>query len=99
MVQIQPIQIWSNGAIKTAMYLNLSCVNDNLKDQATFYYSLLDINLTILADGNLQMIEPDYTQYTTNKDSNAYAYEWAALNLNLIIVNYELGASTKSDKE
>lgn len=99
MVQIQPIQIWTSGTIKTAMYLNLSCVFDNLKDQASFYYSLLDINLTILADGNLQMIEPDYTQYITNKDSNAYAYNWAAQNLNLIIVNYELGTSIKRDQE
>jgi hypothetical protein len=99
MVQIQPVQIWNNGTIKTAMYLNLNCVFDNLKNTANFYYFLLDINLSIIADGNLQMIEPNYTQYITNKDSNAYAYNWAAENLNLTIINYEFGTSTKSDKE
>jgi hypothetical protein len=98
MVQIQPIQIWVNGIIKTAMFLNLSCVYDNLKDQANFYYSLLDENLTILADGNLTMKEPDYTLYSTSTDSNAFAYNWAAENLNLTIINYGNETSVASVK-
>jgi len=96
MVQIQPISIWNNGTIKTAMYLNLSCVFDNLKDTANFYYSLLDINLNSIADGSLQMNEPVYTTYVTSQESNIFAYNWAAENLNLIIENYELRTSFES---
>jgi hypothetical protein len=89
MVQIQPISIWNNGQIKTAIFLNLQSVFDNLKDSATFYYQLLSEDQSVLADGNLQMVDPDYTNYSTSLDSNKFAYDWAAQNLNLIIVNYE----------
>ena len=88
MVQIQQIPIWNNGQIKQAIYLNLACVYDNLKDTATFYYTLLSEDLIILADGNLQMNDPEYSQYSSSTDSNLFAYEWAAHQLNLTIINY-----------
>jgi hypothetical protein len=82
MKTIQPISIWVNGAIDTATVFNLTCINDNLFDSAIFYYELKDNTFITIADGNLTMVEPDYTaDWTTN---NA-AYLWAATKLNLDI--------------
>jgi len=88
MVQIEPIKIWSNGKTTSAVFFELQSVFDNLKDTATFYYKLLSAELVTLADGNLTIIDPDYTLYSTSTDSNAFAYEWAALQLNLTIINF-----------
>lgn len=41
MVPIQPVQVWFNGVEMQANRLNLYVINDNLKDSATFFYSLL----------------------------------------------------------
>lgn len=38
---IEPVQVWFNGVEMEANRLNLYVINDNLKDSATFYYSLL----------------------------------------------------------
>lgn len=38
---IQPVQVWFNGEEMEANRLNLYVINDNLKDSATFFYSLL----------------------------------------------------------
>jgi hypothetical protein len=83
MKTIQPIQIWVNGKIVSATIFSLNCIFDNLLNSANFYYQLLDSNLLKVADGNLTMIEPDYTaDWTTN---NA-AYLWAATKLSLDII-------------
>lgn len=82
MKTIQPISIWVNGKNDSATILNLTCVNDNLYNNATFYFQLLDATLASISSGNLTMIEPDYTSdWTTN---NA-AYLWAATQLGLTI--------------
>ena len=86
MKTIQPVSIWYNGVTDTATIFNLICINDNLKDSATFYYQLLDANLIQLAQGNLTMGLPDYT---TDWVTNDAAYNWAAAQLNLTITgNY-----------
>ena len=41
MVPIQPVSVWFNGVEMQANRLNLYVINDNLKDTASFYYSLL----------------------------------------------------------
>jgi hypothetical protein len=41
MKPIQPVSVWFNGVEMQANRLNLYIVNDNLKDTAQFYYSLL----------------------------------------------------------
>ena len=98
MVQIQPQQIWINGISKTAIYLNLCCVYDNLSDTATFYYQLLTAENISLTDGNLQMNDQDYTNYTTSLDSNKYAYYWSAEKLNLQIINYDTPTSNANSE-
>jgi hypothetical protein len=82
MKTIQPINIWINGKNDSATIFNLTCINDNLFDSAVFYYELKDSAFITIADGNLTMVEPDYTSDWTTNNS---AYLWAATALNLDI--------------
>jgi len=86
MKQIQPVSIWYNGQIVEAIIFNLTSINDNLIDSATFYWQLFDASNIQVAQGNLTMNEPDYTNYSSNADSNTYAYQWGATQLNLTLV-------------
>jgi len=90
MKQIQPVSIWYNGSFTNANIFNLYVINDNLSTSATFYYALysgtIDELGTKLAEGNLVMEGFDYEAFTTSPDSNAYAYQWGATQLNLTII-------------
>ena len=86
MKQIQPIQIWVNGADQTATLFNLIIINDNLTNSATFYWQLLDADAVKLADGNLTMGEPDYDVWGSTADVNQAAYDWAASKLSITLV-------------
>jgi hypothetical protein len=81
MKQIQPISIWDNGTNQSASILNAYCINDNLSTSATFYYSLLSDSMQQLAQGNLSMSGEVYDAWQTND----YAYDWVATQLNLTI--------------
>ena len=82
MKNIQPINIWINGQSKEATQLNAYVVNDNLKDSATFYYSLLTIDNLMISEGNIQMSGSDYNGWLTNE----YAYDFIANKLGLTII-------------
>ena len=82
MKTIEPISIWYNGTTDSATIFNLTCINDNLFNSATFYYELKDSEFITIADGNLIMSLPDYT---TDWTTNSSAYLWAATKLNLVI--------------
>ena len=90
MKQIQPVSIWYNGSFTNANIFNLYVINDNLSTSATFYYALFSGTInelgTKLAEGNLVMEGFDYEAFTTSPDSNAYAYQWGATQLNLTII-------------
>jgi hypothetical protein len=81
MKNITPISIWDNGTNQEASILNAYCINDNLSTSATFYYSLLSDSLQQLAQGNLSMSGEVYDAWQTND----YAYDWVATQLNLTI--------------
>jgi hypothetical protein len=85
MKQIQPIQIWVNGADQTATLFSLIIINDNLSNSATFYWQLLDADASKLADGNLTMGEPDYDMWGLSSDVNDWAYAWASGELNITL--------------
>jgi len=86
MKQIQPIQIWVNGADQTATLFSLIIINDNLTNSATFYWQLLDADAVKLTDGNLTINEPDYDVWGSTSDVNQAAYDWAASKLNITLV-------------
>ncbi len=89
MKTIEAVKVWNNGAEVEATLLNLTCMNDNLKDNASFNYQLLKENQSgglymptqVLVGGSLSMSGADYDAWETND----YAYEWASKKLNLVI--------------
>ena len=92
MKDIQPIQIWKNGAIKTASVLNATIINDNLSSSCTFYWQLKEaesvvdeqpIAVEILADGNVTMSGDDYDNWD---GSNDYAFVYIANQINVTII-------------
>jgi len=86
MKQIQPVSIWYNGQIFQATILNMTSISDNLSTQATFYYQLyVNPNFQVV-DASISMEGDDYITYSTSSDSNAYAYQWGATQLNLTLV-------------
>lgn len=86
MKEIQPVSIWYNGQIVSATILNLISNIDNLSTTANFYYQLYSSENVQLASGYIDMIGEDYITYSSSPDSNAYAYQWAATQLNLTLV-------------
>jgi hypothetical protein len=66
----------------TATILNAYCINDNLKDSATFYYALLSDTQAQLSQGNLTMTGQDYADWVTNE----YAYNWVASQIDVTII-------------
>tara|TARA_R110000868_G_scaffold362028_5_gene624087 strand:+ start:253 stop:546 length:294 start_codon:yes stop_codon:yes gene_type:complete len=97
MKSIQPISIWVNGQNKTANFINVSIIGDNLKDNATFYYELLeqphpegDEQIThmseVFATGNVALVGDDYTNWGTSTDVNQDAYNIVASKLGLTLI-------------
>jgi hypothetical protein len=86
MKTIQPISIWYNGEMVQATIFNMASVNDNLINTAIFYYQLFSSANIQIAQGNLTMEGFDYQAYSTSPDSNNYAYQWGATQLNLTII-------------
>jgi hypothetical protein len=86
MKQIQPVGIWYNGTIIQATIFNLTSVNDNLSSECTFLYQLYSADNIQLINGNITMTGFDYEAYSTSPDSNSYAYQWGATQLNLTLV-------------
>jgi hypothetical protein len=82
MKQIESIPMWDNGKVQEATILNAFVVNDNLSNSATFYYTLSSEGMQQLTQGNLTMQGQDYDDWQTNE----YAYDWIAEQLNLTIV-------------
>ena len=81
MKTINPISIYYNGQMINAVVLNTYCVNDNLSSEAKFYFALYSSEFVILSQGNLLMTGADYTAYETNQ----YAWDWVAQQLNVTI--------------
>lgn len=91
MKQIQPVTIWSNGQEVQANGLNAYVISDNLSNQAVFYYAVGNIvynlapaapPLNVISSGQLTMTGQDYIDYQTNQ----YAWDWVASQLNLTII-------------
>ena len=79
MKTIQPVVFPLN--LGTATLLNAYCINDNLSNAATFYYSLLSDSQSQLQQGNLTMTGEDYLGWATNE----YAYNWVATQIDVTI--------------
>jgi hypothetical protein len=86
MKTIENVSIWDNGTIQQASILNTYASNVILNTSATFQYALftesVDGNLAVqIAQGYLTMTGDAYTKWQTDN----YAWDWVAEQLNLII--------------
>ena len=79
MKTIEPVVFPLN--LGTASLLNAYCINDNLSNAATFYYSLLSDTQSQLQQGNLTMTGENYLGWVTND----YAYNWVATQIDVTI--------------
>jgi hypothetical protein len=90
-MKIQPITSWQNGTEKEANDFNLETSFDNLKDQATFKYTIseMDVDNVIiytLVNGSLNIEGAEYITWSSSTDANQWAYDWAAGQLNLVLI-------------
>lgn len=96
MKTIQPVTVWYNGQEVQATVLNAYAQNDNLINSATFQYQLFEQVNTPVPGPSTTGIVSVATNYLTmsgeayaNWDTNDYAYDWIAQQLNLTITgNY-----------
>jgi len=93
MKQIQPIQIWKDGKLITANYLDLSIVHDNLQDIAVFLYRLCrytvqgeDQSLETVIEGNQAISGQEYQNWGTTEDANEEAYTIITNKLNIQLI-------------
>jgi hypothetical protein len=92
MREIQPIQIWKNGEVKTASILDAQIINDNLESNCTFYWQLKEADSVVdeqtisgqtLADGNASLSGEDYDNWD---GSNDYAFSYIAQQINVVLI-------------
>jgi hypothetical protein len=82
MKEIQPIQIWKNGEVKTASILDAQIISDNLQSDCTFYWMLKEDD-NVLADGNVNLSGDDYKNWDGDKN---YAFEYIAQQINVVLL-------------
>jgi hypothetical protein len=94
MANIQPISTWYQGAEHQANVFTLYSTGDNLLDSATFKYQLIELIVIspeeqtsqTLLSAELSINGADYEQWDAEVDANAWIYNWAASQLNLVII-------------
>jgi hypothetical protein len=94
MAQIQPITTWFKGEEHQANIFSLYSTGDNLIDSATFQYQLIELIIIspdeqssqTLIMGQLAINGADYAQWDAEVDANAWIYQWAADQLNLVLI-------------
>ena len=89
--QISPVNVWVNGQVKVAEYLDAYGINVVLFTNGAFFWSLStkvvdaegnDVPGEQIAQGNLQMTTEEYQLWQEDE----YAIEWVAAQLNLTII-------------
>lgn len=86
MRDIQPLDIWSNGDVKTAVTLSLYISYDDLSTQAALIYKLLDVDGLPIYEGQVLFTGQEYIDWGSSGDSNNEAYVLAANHLNLVLI-------------
>ena len=89
--KISPVNIWVNGEVKVAEFLDSYGIGLTLGVSARFYYSLstkvvdaegIETPGQIVTSGNLDMVGEDYQAW----EQDEYAWDWVADKLNLVIL-------------
>lgn len=94
MAKIQDQSVWYQGEIHQANVFSLYSDGDNLIDTANFQYQLIEEIIIspeesksqVLIIGRLCITGADYGQWDAEIDANAWIYQWAADQLNLVLI-------------
>jgi len=92
MKQIEPIQIWTNGTLKTAEFLQVTGINDNYESSATNYWALFtkvdDAAGEQVAQSNTTIQGEDYVNWGDQPAMaiNEWIYNWVASQINVVIL-------------
>ena len=97
MKQIESVQIWTNGTLKTAEFLQVTGINDNYESSATNYFALftkvtdtegVESAGEQVAQGNLTISGADYIEWgdVPAMSVNAWIYDWTAEQINVVIL-------------
>ena len=95
--QISPVNVWVNGEVKVAEYLQVTGINDNYESSATNYWQMFTMNVDAegvesqgeqVAAGNLTISGEEYVAWGDQPamQINAWIYQWVADKLNLVIL-------------
>lgn len=99
MKNIQAVDIWKDGELKSATILRMYISYDDLMHTATFQYQLCDDALCSIADGSLNISGDAYSSWGDSGDSNTEAYTYGAAQLNLIITGEYIPPSVEAIDE
>ena len=89
--KISPVNVWVNGEVKVAEFLDSYGIGVTLGVSARFFYSLstkvvdaegVESPGEQVTTGNLDMVGQDYQDWQQDE----YAWEWVANQLNLVIL-------------
>ena len=90
---IQPVQIWTNGTAATGNYIDARIVNDNLSDNAQFYWQISNVSGSgdnevkqSLTQGNTSINGADYETWSEAAEVNLAAYQYICEQLNLTLI-------------
>jgi hypothetical protein len=92
MKQIEAVQIWTNGVLKTAEFLQVIGINDNYESSATNFWQLFtkvdDAAGEQIAQGNTTISGQDYIDWGDQPamSVNAWIYDWVAEQINVVIL-------------
>lgn len=95
-MNIETIEIWKDGQVKSASAFTLKSIDDDLASSATFYYQLMTSDVVgddgisqlgeVLSTGNLTISGQEYQDWGSDSDVNLWIYNWAADQLGLTII-------------
>ena len=92
-MKIQPITTWFNGEPQTASNFTLRSIADDFTTSAVLYYELQkeivdgdSVSYENLVTANLDINGADYQEWSVEPDANTWIYNWAANQLNLVLI-------------
>jgi hypothetical protein len=96
-MKIQSVMVWQNGQQKEANTFIMRIVNDNLETSCSFYYEMQNVEevindtqtstiIDVLTFGNLNLSGEEYQTWDADPSANSWAYNWAAGQLNLVLI-------------
>jgi hypothetical protein len=92
MKNIEPFEVWTEKGVKIAKYLSSRIIDDNMESSATFYWQLFDENIDeegnphpneSIRQGDVDMNPEQYEEWD---NSNDYAFEYIATQINVTII-------------